>query len=81
MGTFVTIGYLQSKMVRTPLHLNSEWNAKVNACGDSIDLMTLVCSEATISEKDYLISAILTLNEVNERGRIPVDDEQIPERY
>jgi len=81
MSTYLTIGYLQSKIIRTPLHLNKEWNAKVNECNNSIDLMSLVCNEATISEKDYLISAILTQNEVNANGRIPVSDEQIPERY
>ena len=81
MGSYLTIGYLQSKTIRTPLNLNKEWNAKVNACKDSVDLMVLVCNEATVSEKDYLISAILTLNEANASGKIPVSDEQIPERY
>lgn len=81
MSTYLTIGYLQSKIIRTPLHLNKEWNTKVNECNSKQDLMSLVCNEATISEKDYLTSAILTQNEVNANGRIPVSDEQIPERY
>ena len=81
MSTYLTIGYLQSKIIRTPLHLNKEWNTKVNECNSKQDLTSLVCNEATISEKDYLISAILMQDEVNANGRIPVSDEQIPERY
>ena len=81
MSTYLTIGYLQSKIIRTPLHLNKEWNTKVNECSSKHDLMLLCLDEATISEKDSLTSAILIQDEVNVNGRIPVSDEQIPERY
>lgn len=37
----ITIGYVQSKLIKTPLHLNVEWNAKVNACNTIDELFDL----------------------------------------
>ncbi len=37
----ITIGYVQSKLIKTPLHLNVEWNAKVNACNTVDELFKL----------------------------------------
>ena len=47
--SYITIGYLQSKLIRTPLKFHTEWNTKVNDANlDSLKELTL--NGATDSE-------------------------------
>jgi len=55
-NSFNTIGYLQSKVIKTPLHLNTEWNTAVNNCLDCADLYALCQSKGTTDDEDVLMS-------------------------
>jgi len=74
-----TIGYLRGEIYRMPFHMNESWNAKVEACTNNAELLSLIVSEATISEKDYLLSIILTAN-VASGSEGPIVN-LIPKRY
>ena len=58
----ITTDDLKEVISRKPLYLNKLWNLKVSACKNNHELMLLVLIEATVSEKDYLISSILSAN-------------------
>ena len=58
----ITTDDLKEVIFRKPLYLNKPWNLKVSACKNNHELMSLVIIEATVSEKDYLISSILSAN-------------------
>jgi len=57
-NSFNTIGYIQSKMIRTPLHLHTEWNGAVNDCLDYTDLYDLAQAEGTDEDVEGLMSLI-----------------------
>ena len=46
----MTIGYVQSKLIRTPLPLNTDWNSSVNKCNSEKELMDFVCDNGTVEE-------------------------------
>jgi len=58
MGQHITIGYLQSKMIRTPLHLHTEWNGAVNKCKDHTELYDLCQHDGTDEDVEGLMSLI-----------------------
>jgi len=59
MENQTTLEHLKSTMRRMPLNLNADWNDKIDTCKSSKELMILINSEATVSEKDYFTSMIV----------------------
>jgi|14BtaG_2_1085337.scaffolds.fasta_scaffold11100_6 HKD family nuclease len=55
MGNYITIGYAQSKLIRTPLHLNTEWNTLVNSKDNFADLFQLISNSGTLEEYRTLL--------------------------
>lgn len=49
--TYLTIGYVQSKMIRLPLNLNKEWNNTINSL-ETIDEITQFIETDDRSTKD-----------------------------
>ena len=58
MENQTTLEHLKSTMYRMPLDINTSWNDKIDSCKNNKELMILINSEATVSEKDYFTSAI-----------------------
>lgn len=57
-NSYNTIGYIQSKMIRTPLHLHTEWNGEVNKCKDHTELYDLCQHDGTDEDVEGLMSLI-----------------------
>ena len=65
MGQHITIGYLQSKMVRMPLNLNKVWNEDINSLSSSQELIDYINIFGTNDEHWRLLQAIKTKEEIN----------------
>lgn len=65
MGQHITIGYLQSKMVRMPLNLNEVWNEDINSLSSSQELIDYINIFGTNDEHWRLLQAIKTKEEIN----------------
>ena len=65
MGQHITIGYLQSKMVRMPLNLNEVWNEDINSLSSSQALIDYINIFGTKDEHWRLLQAIKTKEEIN----------------
>ena len=65
MGQHITIGYLQSKMVRMPLNLNEVWNEDINSLSSSQELIDYINIFGTKDEHWRLLQAIKTKEEIN----------------
>lgn len=64
MGNYITIGYAQSKLIRTPLHLNAEWNDLVNSKDNFADLFQLTANLGTLEEyRTFLAATDKTIND------------------
>ena len=53
-----TIGYLQSKMVRTPLNLNTKWNDDINSLSSIQEIIDYIDTNGTTNEHWKLLRAI-----------------------
>ena len=62
----MTIGYLQSKMIRSPLNLNNKWNEDINNTSSREDIIDYITNNGTTDEYWRLIHAIKTMDEINE---------------
>jgi hypothetical protein len=68
MGQHITIGYLQSKMVRMPLNLNKVWNEDINSLSSSQELIDYINIFGTKDEHWRLLHAIKTKEELNKES-------------
>ena len=68
MGQHITIGYLQSKMVRMPLNLNKVWNEDINSLSSSQELIDYINIFGTKDEHWRLLHAIKTKEEINKQN-------------
>jgi len=68
MGQHITIGYLQSKMVRMPLNLNEVWNEDINSLSSSQELIDYINVFGTNDEHWRLLHAIKIKNEINKES-------------
>jgi len=66
--SYTTIGYLQAKMIRTPLSLNREWNAIINGCNTPQELINYISDKGTNDEHWRLLHAIKTRDELNKQN-------------
>ena len=65
MGTHITIGYLQSKMIRMPLNLNTNWNADINTLSSVQEIIDYIDLNGTSDEHWRLLHAIDRMNKLN----------------
>jgi len=65
MEQYTTIGYLQSKMIRTPLKLNVSWNEKINSLSSKQEIIDYVSVKGSVDEYQRLLYAIEIIEEVN----------------
>ena len=68
MGQHITIGYLQSKMVRMPLNLNEVWNEDINSLSSSQELIDYINVFGTNDEHWRLLHAIKIKEEINKES-------------
>ena len=64
-GGYVTVGYLQLKIIRPSILKNLDWNSKVNLCDTEDELIRLVESEGTEDDLKSLSIAIATKDKIN----------------
>ena len=65
MGSYTTIGYLQSKMIRMPLNLNTNWNADINSLLSIQDIIDYIDRFGTKDEHWRLLHAIKQMEKLN----------------
>jgi len=65
MEQHTTIGYLQSKMIRTPLKLNVSWNENINSLSSKQEIIDYVSVKGSVDEYQRLLYAIEIIEEVN----------------
>lgn len=65
---YLTIGYLQSKLIRTPLNLNSDWNKDINECNSVQELIDYISDKGTNDEHWRLLHAIKLRDELNNQN-------------
>ena len=65
MEQYTTIGYLQSKMIRTPLKLNVVWNENINSLSSKQEIIDYVSVKGSFDEYQRLLYAIEIIEEVN----------------
>jgi hypothetical protein len=65
MEQYTTIGYLQSKMIRTPLKLNVVWNENINSLSSKQEIIDYVSVKGSVDEYQRLLYAIEIIEEVN----------------
>jgi uncharacterized membrane protein len=65
MEQYTTIGYLQSKMIRTPLKLNVSWNENINSLSSKQEIIDYVSVKGSVDEYQRLLYAIEIIEEVN----------------
>jgi len=65
MSSYTTIGYLQSKMIRMPLNLNTNWNADINSLSSVQEIINYIDDNGTTDEHWRLLHAIKQMEELN----------------
>jgi|GEM_PF-5441172 len=65
---YLTIGYLQSKLIRTPLNLNRDWNKNINECNSVQELIDYISDKGTNDEHWRLLHAIKLRDELNKQN-------------
>jgi len=65
MGSYTTIGYLQSKMIRMPLNLNTNWNNDINSLSSVQQIIDYIDDNGTTDESCRLLHAIDRMNKLN----------------
>ena len=70
MGSYTTIGYLQSKMIRTPLNLNTNWNADINSLSSIQDIIDYIDLFGTTDEHWRLLHAIKQMEKLNDTDNL-----------
>ena len=57
--------YLQSKMIRMPLNLNTNWNADINSLSSVQEIINYIDDNGTTDEHWRLLHAIKQMEELN----------------
>ena len=70
MGSYTTIGYLQSKMIRMPLNLNTNWNADINSLSSIQDIIDYIDRFGTTDEHWRLLHAIKQMEKLNDTDNL-----------
>ena len=65
MSSYTTIGYLQSKMIRMPLNLNTNWNNDINTLSSVQEIIDYIDNNGTSDEHWRLLHAIDRMNKLN----------------
>ena len=65
MSSYTTIGYLQSKMIRTPLNLNTKWNDDINSLSSVQEIIDYIDNNGTTNEHWKLLKAIGRMEVLN----------------
>ena len=73
MRSYTTIGYLQSKMIRTPLNLNTNWNADINSLSSVQEIIKYIDDNGTTDEHWRLLHAIKQMEELNNTDNLLKD--------
>mgnify|MGYP003131374667 CR=1 FL=1 len=70
MGQHTTIGYLQSKMIRMPLNLNTNWNEDINSLSSVQEIIDYIDLFGTTDEHWRLLHAIRVIEEMNDTDNL-----------
>ena len=70
MGQHLTIGYLQSKMIRMPLNLNTNWNADINSLSSVQEVIDYIDKNGTTDEHWRLLHAIKVMEGMNKTDNL-----------
>jgi len=73
MSSYTTIGYLQSKMIRMPLNLNTNWNNDINSLSSVQDIIEYIDSNGTSDEHWRLLHAIVRMEKLNNTNNLLKD--------
>jgi len=73
MSSYTTIGYLQSKMIRMPLNLNTNWNADINSLSSIQEIIDYVDQNGTKDEHWRLLHAIGRMEVLNNTDNLLKD--------
>lgn len=65
MSSYTTIGYLQSKMIRMPLNLNTNWNNNINTLSSVQEIIDYIDQNGTTDESWRLLHAIDRMEKLN----------------
>ena len=65
MSSYTTIGYLQSKMIRMPLNLNTNWNNDINTLSSVQEIIDYIDDNGTTDESWRLLHVIDRMNKLN----------------
>ena len=65
MSSYTTIGYLQSKMIRMPLNLNTNWNDDINSLSSVQEIIDYIDLFGTRDERWRLLHAIGRMEKLN----------------
>ena len=73
MGSYTTISYLQSKMIRTPLNLNTKWNDDINSLSSVQEIIDYIDNNGTTNEHWKLLRAIGRMEVLNDTDNLLKD--------
>jgi len=73
MSSYTTIGYLQSKMIRMPLNLNTNWNADINSLSSVQEVIDYIDKNGTTDEHWRLLQAIKVMEGMNKTDNLLKD--------
>jgi len=70
MSSYTTIGYLQSKMMRLPLNLNTNWNEDINSLYSIQEIVDYIDKNGTTDEHWKLLNAIKVMEDMNKTDNL-----------
>jgi len=73
MSSYTTIGYLQSKMIRMPLNLNTNWNNNINTLSSVQEIIDYIDQNGTTDESWRLLHAIGRMEKLNNTDNLLKD--------
>ena len=73
MGSYTTISYLQSKMIRMPLNLNTKWNDDINSLSSVQEIIDYIDNNGTTNEHWKLLKAIGRMEVLNNTDNLLKD--------
>jgi len=73
MSSYTTIGYLQSKMIRMPLNLNTNWNNDINSLSSIQEVIDYIDKNGTTDEHWRLLQAIKVMEGMNKTDNLLKD--------
>ena len=73
MSSYTTIDYLQSKMIRMPLNLNTNWNNDINSLSSVQQIIDYIDINGTTDEHWRLLHAIRLMEKLNNKDNLLKD--------